>query len=216
MAARGTALAVLAVGALSACTMPTTESAKPQTVDPRILAQEQWNACSHFPSVKLVEITDAGKLVVRETAASQPPNAYLRCVSHAALKQVLDGRRDGRDIVRRAYFTDAPSVDGPLSSIAGPLPRTVIEFEPGSDVTFFYDLEGLDRAIQVGLEWHGPGTLFWRTHQMAGPTGATYQGTFSTHRITLPRNQPGLWSVRLSIEGQSAGTYEFRVLGPET
>lgn len=201
--------------ALSSCAAAPTAGVRAPLNDPRSLAQEQWDSCSHFPSVELVEITSSGQLIVREKHASQPPNAYLRCISAVASKQALIGRREARDVVRHAYFTKNPPARESLSDVGGPLPVATKQFEPGQDITFFYGLEGLDVEVKVTLVWNSPQGAFWRTTEFIGPTDPSYEWTFSTDQIQLPEGLPGLWSVRMLIQGQYAGEYQFQVLKPK-
>lgn len=207
-------LTVIIIGALSSCTTAPPVIDSTPVNDPRSLSREQWDSCSHFPSVELVEITSSGQLIVREKHGSQPPNDYLRCVNAVANKQVLSGRRDARDVVRYAYFTKNRPAGGSLSDIGESLPVSVKQFEPNQIVTFFYGLEGLDVQVEITLVWNSPQGAPWRTTQFIGPTGSSYQWTWRTDQIKLPEDRPGLWSVRMFIQGFPAGEYQFQVLKP--
>lgn len=210
-------LSTLILGALSSCaTAPPVNDATPAN-DPRSLAQEQWDNCSHFPSVELVEITSAGQLIVRDKQHSFPRLAYSRCVISVAAKQVFDGRRDPRDIVRYAYFTNKPPPRGSISVIAGQLPVWANQFDPEQGVTFFYALMGLNERVKVTLVWHTPqGGVYSSTTQFVGPTGPNARWTWRTKRIALPKGRPGSWSVQMFIQGLPAGEYQFQVLKPKT
>jgi hypothetical protein len=201
---------VIVLAVLTAC------SARPAVNDPRSLAQEQWDKCSDVPSVQFVEITDAGQLIVREENASQPVYEYSHCVDAVAYKQIIDGRRDARDVVRHAYFTKVSSVRGPLSDIGGSLPESATQFENDQDVTFFYAVEGPSVWIDIQLDWLSPQGAFRRTLETLKPVGPTYGWTWSANRIKLPADRMGVWTVQMFIENHLAGEYEFRVLEPKT
>lgn len=207
-------LSVVIVGTLSSCmtTQPTNSTALPS--DPKFLAQEQWDQCSHFPSVQLVEISNAGQLIIREKSGSSPPPDYLRCVNSAALRQFISNRRDASGIIRHAYFTNArPERDG-LTSAAGQIPVSIKQFEPRSNVTFFYGIEALENEVELTIVWNAPPSSKWQRaiNHTIGPAGSGYEWSWGTDRIELPNDRPGLWSVRLFIQGRDAGEYQFQAL----
>jgi hypothetical protein len=200
------------IGSLSSCatTLPVDDTT--QVNDPRILAQEQWSRCAHFPSVELVEITTSGQLLVRDKITSNPPTRYFRCISAVAYEQVIAGRRDASDVVRYAFFTEKPPPRGPLSEIGELLPSSVKQFDAGQDVTFFYGLEGLNSRREVAVVWLAPQGVYRRTTQFIGPTRPRFQWSWRTDQIELPEDRSGIWSVRMFIEGRPAGEYQFQVL----
>ncbi len=208
-------LTAIILGALSSCATAPPANDPTSANDPRNLAQEQWDSCSHFPSVTLVEITSSGQLIVRESSQSSPPNKYLRCVSAVAYKQVLSGRRNASDVVRHAIFITNLPARGTLSDVGGSMPASVKQFDPDQDVTFFYGLEGLDVRVKVTLVWNAPQGMYRRTTKFVGPTGPIHEWTWATDRIELPDGRPGLWSVQMFIQGFPAGEYQFQVLKPK-
>lgn len=66
------------------------------------LAKKQWQACSYFPSVGLVEITTKGRVMVRDLHYSSPPIDYQRCLARIVYHQVLSGKRNARSLIRDA------------------------------------------------------------------------------------------------------------------
>lgn len=205
-------LGAVIIGALASCETTAPVNDTTPMNDPGTLAQEQWDSCSHFSSVELVEITASGQLLVRDKVTSSPPTRYFRCISAVAYKQVLARRRDATDVVRYAFFTEKSPPRGPLSEIGELLPSSVKQFDAGQDVTFFYGLEALDSRLEVTLVWYAPQGAYWRTTQFIGPTRPRFQWSWRTNQIELPQDRPGVWSVRMFVEGRPAGEYQFQVL----
>lgn len=183
----------------------------PPEISPAQLAQEQWQSCSNFPSVELINITSSGKILVREKHASTPPEEYLRCVTAVKYKQVLSEQLDARNIVETAYLTDTPPDRHSLTHGAPHLPVRAERFSTGEYAYFFYWLEHLDQRLEVIVEWHGPEGVYQRNTMHIGPTRLAYRGTWSTDSILLPLGREGQWHVQMFVGGFFAGQYEFLV-----
>lgn len=208
------ALSAVIAGALSSCATTQSTYSTALRSDPKILAQEQWDRCSHFPSVQLVNISNSGQLIIREKSGSSPPPNYLQCVNTVALKQFISNRRDASGIIRHAFFTDAPPHRDDLTATAGQIPAYIQQFEPGSNVTFFYGIEALEEEVELTIIWNAPPRKHWQRtiNHSIGPADSRYEWYWGTDQIELPKDRPGLWSVKFLIQGQDAGEYQFQAL----
>lgn len=180
---------------------------------PESLAKMQWQACSHFPSVELVEITLHGKVLVRDSSYSSPPVDFDRCLASVAYQQVLDGDRNARSLVRDAYFIDARPERAYLYKPSGHFPEAVDQFTADQFVYFFFALDAPSAIpVYISSEWTSPsGEIIRKDPKSIVSKGAAAR-RWAVEQLNLPGKTKGRWSVKLLIENRDAGEYYFTVL----
>jgi hypothetical protein len=180
---------------------------------PENLAKEQWDACSHYPSVELVTITAGGNLLVRDLHYSSPPVDYLRCIARVGYQQLLSGQRAAKSLVRDAYFVDAKPDREYLYKPSGHFPAQANKFSPEQDVYFFFVIEVPSNAIvRVSFEWSTPLGEKTRTAPRKILTSGAAARKWSFEQLDQTNRSKGRWSVRLFIDEFEAGVYFFNVV----
>lgn len=180
---------------------------------PENLAKRQWQECSHYPSVELVEITTQGKLLVRDLHYSSPPVDFLRCIARVAYGQVLSGKRDAQSLIRDAYFVDAKPDREYLFKPSGHFPEQINVFSSEQAVYFFFVIEApSDTPVRVSVEWSKPSGE--RIHTLPGKvmTSSAAARKWSFEQLNRTNKVKGRWSVRLFIDEFDAGEYFFDVV----
>lgn len=176
------------------------------------LAQQQWQSCSHYPSVELVEITAQGNLLVRDRHYSSPPVLYQRCIAGVAYQQVLSGQRNAKSLIRDAYFIDTEPDRDYLYKPSGHFPDVIRDFSAGQAVYFFFVMDAPNTAtVSVSFDWKSPSGLIIRTgpRKIQSPRAAARKWTHE--RFIAADATRGLWSVRLYIDSFDAGEYYFTI-----
>jgi hypothetical protein len=201
---------LLALLASSACTTTGKNQDSHQTsID---LAKSQWESCSHYPSVELVEITPEGKLLVRDLHYSSPPIDFLRCIARVSYQQVLSGTRPAKSLVRDAYFVDAKPDREYLYKPSGHYPEQIDVFSPEHEVYFFFVIEVPNNApVQVSFEWRTPLGKSIRTNPRKIKESGAAARKWSIEQLGQTNKALGNWSVRLFIDEFEAGEYFFKV-----
>lgn len=179
---------------------------------PKQLAQKQWQNCSHFPTVQLVDITDAGKVMVRDLSYSSPPVAFQRCLASVAYRQVLAGKRDAQSLVRDAYFIDTRPRRAYLFKPSGHYPPEVDQFSPDQFVYFFFTFEAPNTTpAHVSSVWTSPsGEIIRKEPRQILSKGAAAR-RWAVEQLIKTDKTRGRWSVNLFIENRAAGEYFFSV-----
>lgn len=204
---KGISLVAAVAVALAGCGTPT----KTEITNPKTLAHEQWESCSDFPSVELVEISDDGNILVRDKQYSAPPFAFRRCLMSKAYDQVFEGRRHARDMIVTAHFTDEVP-EGFTSEMIGPFPSKKDSFRSDEDVRFYLVMKGSDRPLNFTFEWTGPGGVM-TVYSEKRPSLKRRYINFSINEAYSPERQGGSGPVRLdiSMNGYPLGTFHTRI-----
>ena len=148
------AAVLTAISVLSGCAGTGKERVRLTEIE---LANRQWQLCSHFPTVELVDITAEGKLLVRDTSYSSPPIDFLRCTARVAYGQLQTGDRDAKTLIRDAYFTNAKPERSYLYKPSGHFPIKIVQFKSRQPVYFFFVVEVPSNApARVSFEWTSP------------------------------------------------------------
>lgn len=202
------ALVAFVIIGVSGCASP--PPSEVSAIVRRNLGQEQWDACSHFPSVELVEISDDGTLFVREKNMSGLPVEYQRCVSAVEYSQFKRGDREPFELIKAGYFT-AESPSGVVySGGLGKFPRTGVEFDLRSRLRFLYIMRFTGARFDTRVEWYSPtGQRVWKETRENNHRGKTVHSSYY-YFSTLPQGsirERGEWRVKLFLDDVSAGNY---------
>jgi len=195
---------------LAGCVGPGSNQVKFESAES--LAKKQWQACSYFPSVELVEITAQGEVMVRDLHYSSPPIDFQRCLARLAYRQVMSGKRNAQSLIRDAYFTDSKPVREYLFKPSGHFPVAVDRFSPNQSVYFFFVMDAPSVVpVRISFDWSSPSGKSFRTPPRPIRIKGAAARRWSFEKFNLPSDATGRWSARLFIENIDAGEYFFTV-----
>lgn len=181
--------------------------------DPIGLAKEQWDACDHFPSVDLVEISDTGRVTVRDKQYSTVPAAFSSCMGHIEYRQVFDGRRPASDLIRRAYFSNEAlkAKNGMIIGLSGPSKKRGQKFSVGEDIYMVILIESSPRHLDFVFAVSDVSGPVYTYEKSISPTKSTASGTYLAQKIGIPVGGTGEYSVGVKMNGYDMGQYAFTV-----
>jgi hypothetical protein len=186
------------------------------------LAWDRWKKCDRFPTITLKEILTNGDIWVWTQYGSDLA-AWQECERAARTEQVRTGKLgfasrpatgadDAKGLVKFAYFTDQPPVDGTYlrTMRARNMPPEVKAFPLGSRVTFFYAITQAGRLLKIRTNWIAPnGTIAKTAEQTVDQMGLPGEWTWRSQHADVEITDAGRWVVELLIDGYPAGRYEF-------
>lgn len=188
------------------------------------LAWERWQKCNHFPELRLKEIRPNGEVWVQWTNGQTATRQWQECMQNALQEQQQAGKlapgvqpaisaSEIRDLVRFAYFTNAPPTPGTYlrTALSTNMPPDVKEFPGTAPVTFIYGINQVGRILTIQTRWVRPdGALVRTIDRKLDQTGRAGTFTWQTQALDPPDlTQTGTWTVELLINGQPVGRYTF-------
>jgi hypothetical protein len=192
-------------------------------------AQERtWDAfhkCSPYArTVNLLEVREDGSY--RYSYVSEGENAsFKECMKKEqgeAMKAQVAFKfdpavgaltpPDAKYLVRHAYLTDAPPLEGKLQG----LPPKTTSFRSDQLVTFFLGLNRSGQDVRGTFTWYRPdGTVESQQERTLKNIAGSSDWIWYTQALPAAHARaPGTWAVEASINNQVIGRYEFRVAGP--
>ena len=180
------------------------------------LGQEQWDACSGYPSVELMQITPDGQVLVRDKHQFGPPLKFQRCMAKVAFQQVVDGRRSPKHLLRRAYFSDRPvtAKNGFVTGGYGPARRTDSTFGPDEEVYFILVMETMLQRMEFTFTLSDEQGKLISYLRRVGPNRENSVGMYITQKLDLPPDEYGRFTVFVDVDGRDVGQFSLTVAKP--
>jgi len=171
---------------------------------------DAMRACDHFPGVWIDRVEADGRYFVK-----QNNEGNWRLFQECVAKYRVDASRaqyakaEPKDVVYRAHFIKAAPPSGLLIQV----PSAVTEFKPEQPVTFFLNVYRSGHDYMAKWKWYKPGGILVLQQDsiIREGTGKTTR-TWTTQVLPSVNVQdPGEWSLEVSLDNQVVGRYPFLV-----